>query len=62
MINLNEYELDFIRILLKGYIEDESITDINEMTFLVEMFNKIENKWFEIRTVEKKEKNKAKLN
>jgi len=62
MINLNEYELDFIRILLKEYIEDESITDINEMTFLVEMFNKIENKWFEIRTVEKKEKNKAKLN
>jgi hypothetical protein len=62
MINLDEYELDFIRILLKQYIEDESITDINEMTFLVEMFNKIEKKWFEIRTVEKNEKNKAKLN
>lgn len=62
MINLDEYELDFIRILLKEYIEDESITDINEMTFLVEMFNKIENKWFEIRTIEKNEKNKAKLN
>ena len=62
MINLDEYELDFIRILLKEYIEDESITDINEMTFLVEMFNKIEKKWFEIRTVEKNEKNKAKLN
>lgn len=62
MINLDEYELDFLRILLKDYIESESITDINEMTFLVEMFNKIENKWFEIRTVEKKEKNKAKLN
>jgi len=62
MINLDEYELDFIRILLKEYIEDESITDINEMTFLVEMFNKIENKWFEIRTIENNEKNKAKLN
>jgi hypothetical protein len=62
MINLDEHELDFIRILLKQYIEDESITDINEMTFLVEMFNKIEKKWFEIRTVEKNEKNKAKLN
>tara|TARA_R100000789_G_C3010905_1_gene151273 strand:+ start:419 stop:607 length:189 start_codon:yes stop_codon:yes gene_type:complete len=62
MVNLNEYELDFLMLILKNHIEQESHNDVDEMTFLIEMYEKLRDKHSEITTIEKDEKNKAKLN
>ena len=62
MLNLNENELGMLQILLKHHIEDESFDNINEMRFLIELYEKIHSKWYEIKTIDESKKKKAKLN